>query len=65
MLLFAFRGIVLWRIALPMAAAQFAGGFIGAHLAVQGGDRRVRWVVLAVVTALVVKLGRDSWVALG
>ncbi len=63
--LFAFRGIVLWRIALPMAAAQFAGGFIGAHLAVQGGDRRVRWVVLGVVCALVLKLGRDSLAALG
>jgi uncharacterized protein len=64
MLLFALRGVVLWRVALPMAAAQFAGGFIGAHLTVRGGDRRVRWVVLAVVAALVVKLGRDSLLAL-
>ena len=64
MLLFAWRGTVVWRLALPMAAAQFTGGFIGAHLAVKGGDGRVRWVVLTVVTALVIKLGLDSLRAL-
>ena len=65
MLLFAYRGTVLWRLALPMAAAQFTGGWIGAHLAVKGGDGRVRWVVLGVVTALVVKLGLASVRAFG
>ncbi len=57
--LFAYRGLVLWHVALPMAAAQFAGGWIGAHLAVRGGDKLVRKVVLLVVVALVLKLGRD------
>ena len=57
--LFASRGLVAWNVALPMAAGQFAGGLAGAHLAVRGGDRLVRWVVLAVVLALVVKLGAD------
>ena len=57
--LFASRGVVLWQVALPMAAAQFAGGWIGAHLAVRGGNELVRKVVLAVVLALVLKLGRD------
>ncbi|HYO58900.1 TSUP family transporter [Archangium sp.] len=57
--LFAYRGLVLWHVALPMAAAQFTGGWIGAHLAVRGGDKLVRKVVLLVVTALVLKLGRD------
>jgi hypothetical protein len=51
--------MVAWNVALPMAAGQFAGGLAGAHLAVRGGDRLVRWVVLAVVVALVVKLGAD------
>jgi uncharacterized membrane protein YfcA len=54
--LFSARGAVLWEVALPMAAAQFAGGFLGAHLAVRGGDRVVRLAVLAVVVALVGKL---------
>jgi uncharacterized membrane protein YfcA len=57
--LFASRGIVLWKIALPMAAAQFAGGLIGAQLAVRGGGPLIRRVVLGVVLALVVRLGYD------
>ncbi|NVJ23300.1 MULTISPECIES: TSUP family transporter [Myxococcus] len=57
--LFALKGVVLWKVALPMAAAQFTGAWLGAHLAVKGGDTLVRKVVLAVVLALVLKLGRD------
>jgi uncharacterized membrane protein YfcA len=57
--LFASRGVVVWQVALPMAAAQFAGSTLGAHLAVRRGDAFVRRVVLFVVLALVVKLGRD------
>jgi uncharacterized membrane protein YfcA len=57
--LFASRGLVAWQVALPMAVGQFAGGLAGAHLAVRGSDRLVRWVVVAVVIALVVKLGAD------
>jgi uncharacterized protein len=59
--LFAARGAVLWPVALPMAAGQLAGGTLGAHLAVRRGDAFVRKVVLLVVLALVVKLGRDLW----
>jgi uncharacterized membrane protein YfcA len=57
--LFSARGAVLWEVALPMAAAQFAGGWLGAHLAIRGGDRLVRAVVLLVVLALVAKLATD------
>ena len=57
--LFAARGVVMWRVALPMAAAQLLGGTLGAHLVVRKGDVFVRRVVLAVVLALVVKLGTD------
>ncbi|MFL5274243.1 MAG: TSUP family transporter [Anaeromyxobacteraceae bacterium] len=57
--LFAARGLVVWRIALPMAAAQLLGGTLGAHLVVRKGDVLVRRIVLAVVLALVVKLGAD------
>lgn len=56
-LLFSLRGAVLWRAAIPMAAGQLCGGFLGAHLAVRGGDRLVRATVLVVVLALVLKLG--------
>jgi uncharacterized membrane protein YfcA len=59
--MFAARGNVAWALALPMAAAQFAGGSLGAHLAVRGGDAVVRRVVLAVVAALVTKLSWDVY----
>jgi uncharacterized protein len=58
-LLFASQGAVLWRVALPMAAAQAAGAWLGAHSAIRGGNRWVRLVALAVVLALVVKLTLD------
>jgi uncharacterized membrane protein YfcA len=56
---FALRGTVLWAIALPMALGNIAGNVIGARLAVRGGDRIVRLVVIAVSLALVAKLGWD------
>ena len=54
--LFSLRGVVLWKIALPMALANATGAFLGARLAVKKGDRFVRVVVLVVVAALVVKI---------
>ena len=57
--LFASRGVVLWKIALPMAAANAAGAFVGARLAVKKGDRFVRTVVLLVVAALILKIAWD------
>jgi uncharacterized membrane protein YfcA len=57
--LFASQGVIHWAIALPMAAAQALGGLTGAHLAVKGGARLIRWVVLGVVVALVAKLAID------
>jgi len=55
LLVFGSRGVIEWRVALPMAAASIAGASVGAHIAMKGGDRLVRYVVLAVVAALVVK----------
>lgn len=57
--LFAWKGLVVWKLSIPMAAGQFIGGTIGAHLAVKGGDTLVRRFVLVVVLALVTKLGYD------
>lgn len=57
--LFAARGTVLWSVALPMAAGQLAGGFLGARLAIRGGDRVIRATVLLVVFALALKIAVD------
>jgi uncharacterized membrane protein YfcA len=59
LLLFSARGTVLWSVAIPMAAANTLGAFVGARLAVKRGDRFVRGVVLLVVLALVAKLAMD------
>ncbi len=59
LLLFSIGGTVLWHVALPMAAANTLGAFVGARLAVKRGDGFVRGVVLLVVLALVVKLAID------
>jgi len=58
---FGLRGAVVWHVALPMAAAQLVGGFLGAHLAVRRGDRLIRGVVALVVLALLVKVARDMF----
>ncbi len=57
--LFASRGLVLWQVALPMAAGQLAGGWLGAHLAIRRGDGLVRRVAVAVSLALAAKLAWD------
>jgi hypothetical protein len=58
-LLFAHEGTIAWSVVFPMAAANAIGATVGARLALRRGDRLVRWVVLAVVLAVVVKLSRD------
>jgi uncharacterized membrane protein YfcA len=58
-LMFASRGQIRYDLALPMAAAQLTGAWVGAHVAVRGGDRLVRLAVLGVVAALVLKLALD------
>lgn len=65
MAVFALRGTVLWGVALPMAAAQVAGGLLGAHAAVRRGDGLVRGVLAVVVLGLVARLGWDLWRAGG
>jgi uncharacterized membrane protein YfcA len=54
--LFAWRGTILWSVALPMAAGQLAGGWVGAHLAVRGGARLVRAGVIVAVVGLTLKI---------
>jgi uncharacterized protein len=61
LLLFAWRGVVVWQVALPMAAAQLAGGWVGAHLAIRRGDGLIRRVVVGVALALAAKLAWDMW----
>ena len=58
-IVFAFCGWVRWDVALPMAAAQFAGGAFGAHLTVRHGDAIVRRVTPYVVGAVALTVAYD------
>jgi uncharacterized membrane protein YfcA len=56
MALFSASGVVDWRVALPMAGGELAGGWLGAHLAVRRGDRLIRGVVVVIALALAARL---------
>ena len=53
------RGAPLWQLGLLMAAANVAGGYVGARTAAARGSGFVRAVFLVVVAVLVVRLGWD------
>ncbi|GEB66446.1 UPF0721 transmembrane protein [Sinomonas atrocyanea] len=61
LLLFAPSGVLLWGLGLVLGAANMLGGYTGARMAVSRGNTFIRWVFLAVVAALAVKLGLDVW----
>lgn len=55
MLYFAVDGHIFYKIALPMAAFNMLGNWVGAHLAVKKGSQFVRWIFLLVVTAVLIQ----------
>lgn len=59
LVLFIATGNVLYAVALPMAAFNVIGGFLGAHLAVRRGSRFIRAVFLVVLTLLIAKMAFD------
>ena len=56
---FAPGGHVIWRVAVVMAVANVAGGYVGARTAVSRGNRFVRVVFIVVVGAFIVRIGGD------
>lgn len=56
LLFFVAGGQILWGIALIMAAGQFAGGWLGAHLVVRHGTRLIRPVLVVASLAVSLKL---------
>jgi uncharacterized protein len=53
---FAWQGAIVWHLALPMAAGQLVGGTLGAHMTIRRGRALVRWMVVGVSLALLVRL---------
>ena len=57
--LFLVKGIIIWKIALPMAAANMLGGFMGARIAIAKGNRFIRIFFLVVVVAILIRFCWD------
>jgi uncharacterized membrane protein YfcA len=53
---FIARGEVVWIPALILAAGFTAGGWVGAHAAVKGGERFLRWAMVAAAVLLAGRL---------
>ncbi|MER7169693.1 TSUP family transporter [Micromonospora sp. NPDC000207] len=65
LVVFAATGHVLWVLGAAMAVCNVVGAVVGAGLALRRGAGFVRVVLVVVVSALVVRLGWDQWVAGG
>lgn len=61
--LFLVKGMLIWKIALPMAAANMLGGFLGARLAIARGNRFIRAFFLFVIVAILLRFCWDVFFA--
>ena len=50
---------VMWKVGLVMAVANICGAQLGSHMTLKHGSGFVRWMLLAIVSVLVVKLSWD------
>ncbi|MDF3077405.1 MAG: hypothetical protein K0S09_1294 [Sphingobacteriaceae bacterium] len=57
--LFLLKGKILWAVALPMAASNSAGGWIGAKLAIDRGNKFIRIFFLLVVIGTLIRFAYD------
>jgi uncharacterized membrane protein YfcA len=51
---FVYDGMVVWKYALPMAAAAIVGGYLGAHGAQRVKPRVVRWIIVSIAFGLAI-----------
>jgi uncharacterized membrane protein YfcA len=60
-IVFGFKGVILWQIGLFLAVANIAGAILGAKLAIRGGSSLVRKVFLIITMALIFKVAVDTF----
>lgn len=58
-LLFVLKGKIIWAIAIPMALCNAAGGFTGAKLAINKGNKFIRIFFLIIVTGTLIRFAYD------
>jgi uncharacterized protein len=61
-LYFSLKGLILIKVAVPMAICNAAGAFFGARLAILKGNKFIRVFFLLVVTAIILRFGYDLFV---
>jgi len=61
MAIFAWSGVILWKVAIPMAIGQAIGAWLGAHVTVKSGRGVVRIAVMVISLALVGRLAWQFW----
>lgn len=54
---FLMAGKVIWSIAIPMLLASSAGGWLGSHSAIKGGDKFIRRVLVFVLVLMLLANG--------
>jgi uncharacterized membrane protein YfcA len=59
--LFVWQGSWIPSLAITMAVANGAGGYLGAHVALSKGSRWIRVVFIGVVGMLILRLGWQMW----
>ena len=57
--LFAWKGKIIWAIAIPIAFCNATGGWIGAKLAIKKGNKFIRIFFLVVVIGTLMRFGYD------
>jgi uncharacterized protein len=63
LVVFAIMGVVLWKTALIMGVAQFAGARLGARFAVKNGAKIIKPLLVMVCITLAMRLGWQSWLS--
>jgi uncharacterized membrane protein YfcA len=58
-LLFVIKGKILWAVAIPMALCNAAGGFTGAKLAINKGNKFIRIFFLIIVVGTLMRFAYD------
>lgn len=58
---FFMAGTIYWRVALPVAAASVAGGFLGSGTAIKNGSKFIRRMLMVVTALLFLKLAAEAF----
>ena len=57
--LFLIKGKIIWSIALPMAVCNALGGFLGAKLAINKGNKFIRYIFILVILISICRFGYE------